>query len=99
MKTVGVKSNRDGVGALVKVGAGDLVQYDRVRTGCAFMSSCDMRLHFGLGAHEKADYVEIRWPSGRLDKLVNVSANQTVVIREGGEQIPSHYKPFLPKGA
>ncbi|MGH9402675.1 MAG: CRTAC1 family protein [Terriglobia bacterium] len=97
VKTMGVKSNRDGVGALVKVGAGDLVQYDRVRTGCAFMSSCDMRLHFGLGAREKADYVEIHWPSGHIDKLAHLAANQVVVVREGEGQIPSHYKPIRKK--
>lgn len=94
VKTVGVKSNRDGVGALVKVTAGDLVQTDRVRTGCAFMSSCDMRLHFGLGAREKADAVEIHWPSGHVDKLVNIAAGQVLVIQEGGKQLPSPYKPF-----
>ncbi|MGH9434612.1 MAG: CRTAC1 family protein [Terriglobia bacterium] len=99
IKTVGTKSNRDGVGALIKVGAGNMVQYDRVRTGCAFMSSCDMRVHFGLAQHEQVDFVEIRWPSGHVDKLTNLSANQVVVVREGGGQIPSPYKPLRPKTA
>lgn len=97
IKTVGIKSNRDGVGALVKVSAGDLIQYDRVRTGCAFMSSCDMRVHFGLGQHERADAVEIHWPSGHVDKLTNIAANQAIVIREGEGQIASPYKPLRPK--
>ncbi|MGH9402676.1 MAG: CRTAC1 family protein [Terriglobia bacterium] len=97
VKTVGTKSNRDGVGALVKVAAGDLVQVDRVRTGCAFMSSCDMRLHFGLGVHENVDSVEVHWPSGHVDKLAHLAANQVVVVREGEGQIPSHYKPIRKK--
>lgn len=97
VKTVGTKSNRDGVGALVKVTAGDLVQYDRVRTGCAFMSSCDMRLHFGLGPREKVDSVEVHWPSGHVDKLAGLDANQAVVVREGEGQIASPYKPLRPR--
>jgi len=97
VKTIGTKSNRDGVGALVKVGAGKLVQYDRVRTGTSFMSSSDMRVHFGLADHQTADFVEIQWPSGVVDKLTNVSANQILVVREGQGQTPSHYKPFTPK--
>lgn len=94
IKTVGTKSNRDGVGALIKVTAGDLVQYDRVRTGCAFMSSCDMRVHFGLARHERVDAIEVRWPSGHVDKLANIEANQAIAIREGEGQIASPYKPL-----
>lgn len=97
VKTAGTKSNRDGVGALVKVVAGDLVQYDRVRTGCCFMSSSDTRLHFGLGDHDTADLVEVQWPSGAVDRLKNVNANQVLMIREGEGKIPSFYKPVSPK--
>jgi hypothetical protein len=94
VKTVGSKSNRDGVGALVKVVAGELIQYDRVRTGCTFYSSSDMRLHFGLGGHEKVDSVEIRWPSGHVDRLTGLSANQAIAVREGAGRIASPYKPL-----
>jgi hypothetical protein len=94
VKTVGVKSNRDGVGAAVKVVAGDLVQYDRVRTGGSFCSSNDMRLHFGLGSRQVVDLVEIRWPSGAVDRLTNVDPNQVLVIREGAGRIASPYRPF-----
>jgi hypothetical protein len=99
VKTVGRKSNRDGIGALVKVVAGDLAQHDRVRTGGSFMSSNDMRLHFGLGGHEAVDFVEVRWPGGTVDKLAHVAANQILVIREGEGQIPSPYKPLSLKKA
>jgi hypothetical protein len=99
VKTLGTKSNRDGIGAWVKVVAGDLTQFDRVRTGGNWFSGNDIRLHFGLGARQGADLVEINWPSGRVDRLTNVSANQVLVVREGEGQIPSPYKPFKNKVA
>jgi hypothetical protein len=99
VKTLGTKSNRDGIGAWVKVVAGDLAQFERVRTGGNWLSGNDIRLHFGLGARQEADLVEISWPSGRVDRLTNVSANQVLVVREGEGQIPSPYKPFKNKVA
>jgi hypothetical protein len=95
VKTVGRKSNRDGIGALVKVVAGGLTQYDRVRAGGNFLSGNDMRLHFGLAEHEEADLVEVRWPSGTLDRLARVHANQVLVIQEGAGQIDSPYRPSV----
>jgi hypothetical protein len=94
IKTEGTKSNRDGIGAWVKVVAGDLTQYDRVRTGGSWLSGNDMRLHFGLGQRQGAERIEITWPSGRVDQLTNVSADQIIVVREGEGQIASHYKPL-----
>jgi len=94
VKTVGTKSNRDGIGALVKVVAGNLTQHDRVRTGGSFLSSNDLRLHFGLGEHQEADSIEVHWPSGTVDRLTHVAANQALVVREGQGPMPSHYRPF-----
>jgi hypothetical protein len=94
IKTVGTKSNRDGIGAWAKVVAGDLTQYDRVRTGGSWLSGNDMRLHFGMGNRPGAELVEIAWPSGKIDRLNNVSADQILVVREGEGQIVSPYKPF-----
>jgi len=94
VKTVGTKSNRDGIGALVKVAAGTLTQWDRVRTGGSWLSGNDTRLHFGLGERQEADWVEIRWPSGKVDRLKHVSANQVLVVLEGEGQIASPYHPF-----
>lgn len=96
MKTVGSVSNRDGVGAWVKVVAQDLTQYDRVRTGENWLSGNDIRLHFGLGHRQEVDLVEITWPSGKVDRLTKLSANQ-VVVREGEGQIASPYKPLRRK--
>jgi enediyne biosynthesis protein E4 len=94
VKTVGVKSNKDGVGACAKVVSGDLVQYDRVRTGGSFCSSNDMRLHFGLGIRDAVDLLEIHWPSGVVDRLTHLDSNQVLVVREGEGQIPSPYRPL-----
>ena len=99
IKTVGTKSNRDGIGAWVKVIADDLTQYDRVRTGGSWLSGNDMRLHFGLGHRQGAERIEITWPSGRVDQLSNVSADQIIVVREGEGQIASPYKPLRQRAA
>ncbi len=83
VKTVGVKSNRDGVGARVSVVSGDLAQKDEVRSGDSYLSQSDHRLHFGLGERTKIDSMEVRWPSGTVDKVTNAKVNSLVVIKEG----------------
>ena len=83
IKTVGVKSNRDGIGARVKVVAGGLTLYDRVRTGGTFLSGNDTRLHFGLGTSQIVDLIEVLWPSGQVDRFPSVPANQALVVEEG----------------
>ncbi|MBV8857986.1 MAG: CRTAC1 family protein [Acidobacteria bacterium] len=83
VKTVGVKSNRDGVGARVSVVSGDLAQKDEVRSGDSYLSQSDKRLHFGLGERTKIDSIEVRWPSGAVDKVTNAKVNSLVVIKEG----------------
>ena len=75
-------SNRDGIGALVKVVADGRLQIDEVRSGSSFLSQNDMRLHFGLGAVEKIELVEIRWPSGIVEQLTGVEANQVLTLYE-----------------
>jgi hypothetical protein len=83
VKTVGVKSNRDGIGARVKVVSGDLTQVDEVRSGDSYISQSDMRLHFGLEKRTKVDVIEVRWPSGTVDKITGVGVNRIVTIKEG----------------
>ena len=83
IKTVGVKSNRDGIGARVKVVAGDLAQIDEVRSGDSYLSQSDLRLHFGLEKRTKIDLIEVRWPSGVVDKITNVGVNRILTIKEG----------------
>jgi hypothetical protein len=83
IKTVGVKSNRDGIGARVKVVSGNLAQIDEVRSGESYLSQNDLRLHFGLEKRTKIDLVEVRWPSGIIDRISNLNANKILTIKEG----------------
>ena len=83
IKLVGVKSNRDGIGARVKVVSGELVQEDEVRSGDSYISQSDQRLHFGLEKRTKVDLIEIHWPSGQVDKITGAKVNSIVTIKEG----------------
>jgi hypothetical protein len=80
---IGTKSNRDGVGARVKVNAGDLVLYDQRKGGMSYQSAQDPRLHFGLGQCSKVDAIEIIWPSGMKTKLSNLKSDQIIAVKEG----------------
>lgn len=83
IKTVGVKSNRDGIGARVTIVSGDLRQIDEVRSGGSYLSQSDLRLHFGLEKRTKIDLIEVRWPSGIIDKITNASVNRILTVKEG----------------
>jgi enediyne biosynthesis protein E4 len=83
IQLVGAKSNRDGLGSVVRVSAGRDVQSQMLRSGSSYLSSSEHVLTFGLGAHLIADTVEIAWPSGHTDHLENVHADQVITVREG----------------
>ena len=83
VRLVGVKSNRGGVGARVRVVAGDLVQVDEVRGGDSYLSQSDARLHFGLEKRTKIDLIEVRWPGGAVERVTGVAANKILTIKEG----------------
>jgi hypothetical protein len=83
VKLVGTKSNRDGIGAVVRVSAGSDKQEKMLRSGSSYLAQSELVLTFGLGAHAKADAIEIQWPSGQVDKLWNVNAGQTITVQEG----------------
>jgi hypothetical protein len=80
---IGTHSNRDGVGARVKVVAGDLIAYDQRKGGMSYQSAQDPRLHFGLGDRKQIDLIEVRWPSGMLTKLTGIASDQILAIKEG----------------
>jgi len=80
---VGTKSNRDGIGAVVRVNSGSDKQWKMLRSGSSYLAQSELVLTFGMGAQTKADGVEIQWPSGQVDKLSNVNAGQTVTVQEG----------------
>jgi hypothetical protein len=80
---IGTRSNRDGVGAHLKVTAGDLVQYDERKGGMSYQSAQDPRLQFGLGKRTTVDDLEIRWPSGTVTRLEKIPCDQIIAIEEG----------------
>jgi hypothetical protein len=83
IKLVGTKSNRDGIGAVVRVTAGGETQTQMLRSGSSYLSSSELILTFGLAQHDKADTIEIRWPSGQVDHLSSVQAGKTITATEG----------------
>ncbi|HTZ48831.1 MAG TPA: CRTAC1 family protein [Verrucomicrobiae bacterium] len=83
IKLVGTKSNRDGIGSMVKLTAGGETQLEMMRSGSSYMSASELVLTFGLAQHTQADAIEIRWPSGQVDRLTNVPAGLTIVVSEG----------------
>ena len=78
----GTKSNRDGIGARIKVLAGGKAQYDQVSFAAGYASSSAGPVHFGLGANASAELVEIRWPSGIVQEFKNVTADQVLKVKE-----------------
>src|SRR6267143_757538 len=82
-RAIGTKSNRDGIGARIRVRAGGRTLIDEVRSGSSFDSNNDVRVHFGLGAAAKIDWVEVRWPSGLLEKFENVAVDGVRTLKEG----------------
>jgi hypothetical protein len=79
---IGTKSNRDGVGARVKVSAGNLILHDQRKGGMSYQSAQDPRLHFGLGPHSNVDAIEIFWPSGSVTRLASVKSDQIIAVNE-----------------
>ncbi|HSS20441.1 MAG TPA: CRTAC1 family protein [Pyrinomonadaceae bacterium] len=97
IKTIGVKSNSDGIGARVKVVAGSLTQIDEVHSGDSYLSQSDLRLHFGVEKATKIDLVEVHWPSGAVDKVAGVGVNRILTIKEGqGEVAQKNFKNVVP---
>ena len=110
IRTIGVKSNRSGIGARLICTThppGETKphqQIDEVRSGGSYISQNDLRIHFGLGKAEKVDVLEIRWPSGQIDTLKDVKANQLIYVKEGAGilrtmQFPANAKAENQKSA
>jgi enediyne biosynthesis protein E4 len=78
----GMKSNRDGIGARIKVVTKSGAQYNHMTTSCGYASSSASPVHFGLGTNASVDLVEIHWPSGIVEQLKDVEADRVVVVKE-----------------
>src|SRR5437016_4476660 len=82
IKLIGTKSNRDGIGAVVKLTADGDTQTKTLHSGSSYLSASELVLTFGLGQRDKADSIEVRWPSGQLDRLPGAAAGATLSITE-----------------
>jgi hypothetical protein len=85
----GAKGNRLALNARIRATAGDLVQLDQVQSGGSYLSQSDLRIHFGLGGHEKVDKLEVFWPSGKVETLTNVGADHFYLLKEGEGILPA----------
>ncbi len=85
VKTVGTKSNRDGIGTRLRVTVGDATQIGEVRSGTGYLAMSDLRVHFGLGSHNQVDRIEAVWPSGAIQTMENVKADQILTLVEPKE--------------
>jgi enediyne biosynthesis protein E4 len=83
INTIGAASNRDGIGARIQItGESGLEQYSYVSTASSYLSASDKRVHFGLGSDRRMRQIEIRWPSGIVQTLKNVAADQVLTVKE-----------------
>jgi len=83
VRTRGVKSNRDGIGAVVRVESAAGKQWNVVHSGSSYASQSDLTLTFGLGSDKTISSIEVEWPSGTKDRIASVAAGQTITIEEG----------------
>ena len=103
IRTMGTKSNRSGIGARLMCvthppgEAKPHQQIDEVRSGGGYFSQNDLRVHFGLGKAEKVDVLEVRWPSGQVDTLKDIKANQVIFVKEGEGITRTMQFPKTPK--
>ncbi|HUF04606.1 MAG TPA: CRTAC1 family protein [Aridibacter sp.] len=84
------------IGARVKVTTGKITQTEEIRSSGSYMSQNSLRLHFGLGQAEKVDKLEIRWPSGKVEILVNIAAGKSYAISQGKGIVP--FEQIRPSG-
>ncbi len=85
---IGTKSNRDGVGSVLRLSSEGFVRVEQAKGGTSYMSASDPRIHFGLGKRSKIDSLVITWPSGQVDKLTNVPMDATIAVKEGVGIVP-----------
>ncbi len=92
---VGTKSNRDGIGATLKLTSEGFVHVEQSKGGMSYMSASDPRIFFGLGKRTKIESLEINWPSGQVQKLTNLPVDQIIAVKEGTGIVP-HPFPKVP---
>jgi hypothetical protein len=88
---IGTKSNRDGIGASLKLSSQGAVRVEQAKGGMGYMSASDPRIHFGLGKSTKIESLEITWPSGQVDILRNVPVDEIIAVQEGRGIVPRKF--------
>ena len=83
VRAIGTKSNRSGIGTRLTLVTGGLRQVREVQSGSSYLAQNDLRAHFGLGQSNRAERLEIRWPSGATEVVDNLPANHVFTVREG----------------
>ncbi len=86
LQLVGTKSNRDGIGARIKITAGGIDQIAQKKSASGYLSQSDPRIHFGLGENTIVEKIEVIWPSGIIQVLENVEAGKIIKITEGEDE-------------
>ena len=94
IRTIGSRSNRDGIGARLKLSVGGTILSRDVKAGSGYLGQNDLRVHFGLARASAAERLEILWPSGLSDIVEKIEANQILTIEEGKGVI--RRQPFHP---
>ena len=92
---IGTKSNRDGIGASLKLTSEGFVHVEQAKGGMSYMSASDPRILFGLGKRRKIDSLEITWPSGQVDHLRNVPIDSIIAVKEGTGVVPHAFPKVL----
>ena len=82
LNLTGTTSNRDGIGARIKLSAGGKVYVTQKKSTTGYLSQNDPRVHFGLAKNEMIDKIEIKWPSGKIQTLENIKVNQILTVKE-----------------
>ncbi len=95
-KLIGTKSNRDAMGARLKLTAGGITQIREIAGGGSYLSQSDLRAHFGLGSAAKIEKLEISWPSGAKQTFADFASDQFYSIQEGSDTLG--YQPFAKTG-
>jgi hypothetical protein len=87
LKLAGTQSNRDALGARIRLSAGGITQTREIAGGGSYLSQSDLRAHLGIGANARVDRVEITWPSGRKQLLRDLEADSFLIVHEGNDSV------------
>jgi enediyne biosynthesis protein E4 len=97
IQLIGKKSNRDGIGASLKLTAEGVTHVEQSKGGMGYMSASDPRIHFGLGKRAKIEQLEIKWPSGQIDRIKSVPVDKIIAVKEGVGIVPRNFPKVLTK--